>query len=95
MLFRQPGSWPALITEHGTLLCPICREESYMEGGDSPVEVGPDRDEYESPIGTRGGWLATRPWCSNCWVDFRLVIANHKGTILLGMVKDGEHPRSV
>lgn len=41
------------------------------------VTVHPDRDEYDSPAGTRGGYVEIRLTCG--FHDFSLLIGNHKG----------------
>lgn len=73
----------------GHLLCPHCGETYGMEEGDVPVVVGPDRDEYDSPAGTRGGWIETRGVCSCCGHTYSLVIANHKGALCLLVAATG------
>jgi hypothetical protein len=62
--------------EQGCVKCPHCGEVGGMEDGDQPDEIGPDRDEFDSPSGTRGGWTSFRGDCSNCgcFLQHRLTI---------------------
>lgn len=72
------------------LLCPVCRaaevEQGLHSGGDhTAVTIQPDRDRYDSPIGTRGGYVSIALGCGTGH-EFDLVIANHKGTEYIGVV---------
>jgi len=65
------------------LCCPVCGaaevEQGLHSGGDhTAVTVRPDRDRYDSPVGTRGGYVSIALECS-AGHQFDLVIANHKG----------------
>jgi hypothetical protein len=71
------------------LLCPRCFQWGGMESGDRPSCIGEDRDEYDSPIGTRGGWTAFDGQCSACGCEWKLYVANHKGMLFLGVVDTG------
>lgn len=78
------------------LPCPECGEPgveqtgSDIGGGDhEAVTVYPDRDEYDSPIGTRGGYTRIDLWCS-MEHHFALIIANHKGTEYIGAVSSAK-----
>ena len=69
---------------------PVCLsaevEQGLGSGGDhSAVTVQPDRDRYDSPIGTRGGYISIELHCPYGH-DFDLVIANHKGAEYVGVV---------
>ncbi|MFF3934209.1 hypothetical protein [Streptomyces hirsutus] len=50
------------------------------------MTVHPDRDEYASPIGTRGGLVEIRMWCAGGHA-FQLVVANHKGAEYVAVVR--------
>jgi hypothetical protein len=50
------------------------------------VTVFPDRDDYDSPIGTRGGYVEVKYWCADGH-NFRLIVANHKGQEFLALVR--------
>ena len=74
------------------VLCPLCGEVGVEQGHSDrddqeqdAVTVHPDRDEYESPIFTRGGYTEIRLWCS-AGHRFALIIANHKGAQFLDAV---------
>jgi hypothetical protein len=49
------------------------------------VTLEPDRDGYDSPIATRGGYVSIGLSCPDGH-EFDLVIANHKGAEYLGVV---------
>lgn len=72
--------------------CPECDqpgvEQTGPDDGDGDhraVTVHPDRDEYDSPIGTRGGYTQIDLWCPDGH-QFALIIANHKGDEYIGAV---------
>lgn len=72
--------------------CPECGqpgvEQTGPHDGDGDhraVTVHPDRDEYDSPIGTRGGYTQIDLWCPDGH-QFALIIANHKGDEYIGAV---------
>lgn len=72
--------------------CPECGEPGVEQtgpdpddGGEAAVTVHPDRDEYDSPIGTRGGYTQIDLWCPHGH-SFALIIANHKGDEYIGAV---------
>lgn len=73
------------------LRCPECGEECVERhgGDDAAVTVHPDRDQYDSPIGTRGGYVKVELFCP-AGHGFDLVIANHKGCEFIGVVPAGE-----
>lgn len=48
--------------------------------------VFPDRDDYDSPIGTRGGYVQIDLQCSDGH-HFALVIGNHKGAEIIGLAR--------
>jgi len=65
------------------LRCPVCGaaevEQGLHSGGDhTAVTIQPDRDGYDSPVGTRGGYVSITLDCA-VGHQFDLVIANHKG----------------
>lgn len=77
------------------LHCPQCGSDAIDRSvGDSSgpdheaVTIQPDRDGYESPIGTRGGYVNIALTCSRGH-GFALVIANHKGAEFIGVVQNG------
>jgi hypothetical protein len=83
-MFGGKGSLPPW-SEDGELLCPTCGAEVLEFGESRDVVVHPDRDEYDSPIGSRGGWTSFDIYCHGCgW--FSLVIAQHKGSIVARLV---------
>ena len=55
------------------------------DGDHSAVTVQPDRDRYDCPIGTRGGYVSIELRCL-AGHRFDMVIANHKGAEYLGIV---------
>lgn len=68
--------------------CPTCgAEEVDRETGrdHESVMLHPDRDDYDSPIGTRGGYVQIDLTCAEGH-EFALVIANHKGAEVVGVV---------
>jgi hypothetical protein len=75
--------------------CPECGEFTVEQTGpdDGPdygldhraVTVHPDRDSYDSPIGTRGGYTQIDLWCP-AGHSFALIIANHKGDEYFGAI---------
>lgn len=46
---------------------------------DESVYVHPDRDEYDSPARTRGGYVRIDHFCLNCEVGISFFVANAKG----------------
>lgn len=79
------------------LHCPHCGPVEYgvdrnwdcesADGGEysgdhDAVITHPDRDEYDSPMGTRGGWTEIKYYCGRGHA-FRLLIGNHKGAEFL------------
>ena len=72
------------------LHCPECGtnavERQGFEGDHGAVTVHQDRDEYSSPIGTRGGYVDIALECGYGHA-FRLVVANHKGFEFIGTVR--------
>jgi hypothetical protein len=77
------------------LHCPKCGSDVMDRlgtGGDhTAVVLEPDRDEYVSPIGTRGGYVQVDLYCP-AGHRFNLIIANHKGAEIVGIVPEGEMP---
>ena len=71
------------------LLCPVCGDHVEQDQ-DAPgsIVVHPDRDEYESPIGTRGGFTKIELFCAGGH-GFDLIIGNHKGSQMFGVVSAG------
>lgn len=72
--------------------CPECGEAGVEptgpdegDGDHRAVTVHPDRDEYDSPIGTRGGYTQIDLWCP-VGHQFALIIANHKGDEYIGAI---------
>jgi hypothetical protein len=47
--------------------------------------VHPDHDDYDSPIGTRGGYVRVDLECSGGH-SYALIVASHKGAEFLGLV---------
>lgn len=76
------------------VLCPKCTDRQPnidrigSDGEYGPDEraviVHPDRDEYSSPLGTRGGWVEIQLTCG--FHNFSLVVANHKGEEYIGIM---------
>jgi hypothetical protein len=50
-----------------------------------PGAIQPDRDGYDSPIGTRGGYVSVALGCG-AGHEFYLVIANHKGAEFIAVI---------
>jgi hypothetical protein len=77
--------------------CPECGEFTIEQTGPgngddygldhTAVTVHPDRDSYDSPIGTRGGYTEVDLWCP-AGHHFALIIANHKGEEFIGCVTE-------
>jgi hypothetical protein len=71
------------------VLCPHCGDAAVDRADFVPdhkaVTVYPDRDEYDSPIGTRGGYVQIDLQCM-VGHGFALVVANHKGAEFLAVV---------
>jgi hypothetical protein len=74
------------------LHCPECGQvgvEQMGPGGDhGAVTVHPDRDDYDSPIDTRGGYTRIKLFCP-AGHGFDLIVANHKGAEFIGVVPAG------
>jgi hypothetical protein len=70
--------------------CPSCGDTSSIDrwpptGKDhEAVTVHPDADRYDSPIGTRGGYVQIDLVCG-CGQLFALVIGNHKGAEIMNL----------
>lgn len=77
---------PLICEGHGGEVTIYCPHGQGLEAGDRFVTHA-DRDEYDSPAGTRGGWAEARCSCT-CGVQYRLIIANHKGDLVLSLVED-------
>lgn len=69
--------------------CPECGDSNVEE---NPAQVFPDRDEYDSPIHTRGGYVQINLICSGGGHHFALVVANHKGAERLEVIPLEEPP---
>ena len=68
------------------VLCPVCRfDYTHFAPDDVHVEA---TDDYTSPIGNRGSWIAVPMWCEEGH-SWRLVIGFHKGQTFLDTVPDG------
>lgn len=69
--------------------CPACgiqEIERANDGGDhESVAVHPDRDERDSPLGTRGGYVRVDLTCA-AGHGFAFIIGNHKGAEFVGVV---------
>lgn len=80
-----PGSWNL----QWKLMCPacgICEVERAADGGDhGAVTVQPDRDDYDSPLGTRGGYVRVDLTCA-AGHGFAFIVGNHKGEEFVGVV---------
>jgi hypothetical protein len=78
--------------ERWQVLCPVCRNECVEQQGPtgeaSAVTVHEDRDEYDSPIATRGGYTQIKLHCPDGH-GFDLIVANHKGCQFIGLVPIG------
>lgn len=79
------GSW----NMQWQLKCPACGdgavERADVAGDHEAVTVQPDRDDYESPLGTRGGYLRVDLECSDGH-GFAFIMGNHKGAEFVGVV---------
>jgi hypothetical protein len=53
------------------------------------VTVHPDRNDYDSPVGTRGGYVRIDLVCG-AGHAFSLIIGNHKDTEVIGLVQRRE-----
>jgi hypothetical protein len=82
--------WAGSGTTVWQLRCPECGEDCVerLGGDDASVTVVSDRDEYDSPIGTRGGFVCVKLFCSTGH-GFDLIIANHKGLEFIGVKRVG------
>ncbi|MEY9895671.1 hypothetical protein ABIA31_009361 [Catenulispora sp. MAP5-51] len=84
---ESPGPWA------WELRCPFCGDNTidrnvngeYVDDHEA-VSVHPDQDKYESPIGTRGGFVSISMLCAACCRGFDFVVANHKGSEQIGIV---------
>ncbi|WP_097882709.1 hypothetical protein [Streptomyces sp. st140] len=74
------------------LMCPGCGTQNVENANYAPdhevISVQPDRDEYDSPIGTRGGYVSVDLEC-DAGHSFALVVGNHKGAEFVGVVPRG------
>ncbi|UYB40587.1 hypothetical protein SLV14_003233 [Streptomyces sp. Je 1-4] len=82
---RSTGSW----NMQWQLKCPACGIEEVEQaeaGGDhEAVTVHPDRDDYDSPLGTRGGYVSVELSCA-AGHGFDFIISNHKGNEFVGVI---------
>ncbi|MFH8842543.1 hypothetical protein [Streptomyces sp. NPDC017868] len=71
------------------LMCPECGSENVENANYAPdhavMTIHPDRDDYDSPIGTRGGFVSVSLEC-DAGHAFSLVVGNHKGAEYIGVV---------
>jgi hypothetical protein len=71
------------------LMCPACGTDAVDRAASSSdeesVTVHPDRDGYDSPIGTRGGYVRIDLTCAQGH-GFALVVGNHKGSEIVGVI---------
>lgn len=68
--------------------CPVCatsnvEREPFMDD-DASVTLHPDKDDYASPIGTRGGFVEVNLACESQH-RFQIIVANHKGAEFVGV----------
>lgn len=75
------------------LLCPYCGDEIEQwgngDGGDeTAVTIHSDRDAYDSPAGTRGGYVEIRLECTSGEHRFRMLSANHKGAQYISIISN-------
>lgn len=80
---------PAEVYLHEQLCCPVCGNDAIdrLDYDDvKSVIVHADRDDYDSPAGTRGGWVQVQLYCQggHC---FDLLVANHKGSEFMSLVE--------
>ncbi|MEU9787790.1 hypothetical protein AB0H92_43730 [Streptomyces phaeochromogenes] len=79
------GSW----NMKWRLKCPACGidevERADETGDHEAVTVQPDRDDYDSPLGTRGGYVRVDLTCSDGH-GFAFIMGNHKGAEFVGVV---------
>ena len=76
--------------------CPTCGDSTMDRAGPSggdhtAVTLHPDRDAYESPIETRGGYLRVELHCP-AGHHHALIVANHKGSEYLALVPSEPPP---
>ena len=69
--------------------CPVCatsnvERDPFMDD-DASVRLNPDKDEYASPIYTRGGFVEVSLACE-VGHGFKIIVANHKGAEFVGVV---------
>jgi hypothetical protein len=90
-----PGEGMGSALYEWTLRCPVCGPGQWgldrCGGDDASVTVHPDRDDYGSPLGTRGGWVTIKYFCP-AGHELWLTIANHKGQEFIGLDYVGELP---
>lgn len=79
------GSW----NMRWQLNCPACGNDAVdradVADDHEAVTVQPDRDDYDSPLGTRGGYLRVDLTCSNGH-GFAFIMGDHKGAEFVGVV---------
>jgi hypothetical protein len=70
--------------------CPTCGDSTmdriaFAAPDHEAVTLHPDRDEYDSPIGTRGGYVRVELVCRDGH-HHALILANHKGHEILALI---------
>ena len=67
--------------------CPVCANSNVERDpdDDASVRLHPDKDEYASPISTRGGFVEVYLACTSGH-RFQIIVANHKGAEFVGVV---------
>lgn len=79
----DPDMWGA---EGHQALCPGCGTD-YVHPDFSSLHIE-HTDDYTSPLGNRGSWVALPMWCENCCARWRIAVGFHKGFTFLGCVRD-------
>ena len=82
----------AQVYAHDQLYCPVCGSDCIdrLDYDDTrSVIVHPDRDDYGSPAGTRGGWVQIQLYCQSGH-HFDLLAGNHKGSEFVSLAEAPE-----
>ncbi len=61
------------------LKCPACGNDEVEQ-----ADVQPGRGDYDSPLGTRGGYVRVDLTCSNGH-SFAFIVGNHNGAEFVGV----------